>query len=68
MLHLKYYTVIPLDIIYIGPDHRILNIAVQAIPYDETPLYSAGQVSAVLELNGGRAQQLGLGKGDVVVW
>ncbi len=61
-------TVIPLDIIYIGPDKRILNIAARAIPYDETPLYAAGRVSAVLELNGGRAQELGLGKGDLVVW
>ncbi len=61
-------TVIPLDIIFIGTDHRILNIAAQTVPYSETPLLSAGRVSAVLELVGGRAEQLGIGKGDLVKW
>ena len=61
-------TVIPLDIIFVGTNGRILNIAAQAIPYDETPLNSAGPVKGVLELNGGRAAALGLRAGDVVTW
>jgi uncharacterized membrane protein (UPF0127 family) len=61
-------TVIPLDIIFVGADHRILNVAANAVPYDERPLPSSGAVSGVLELNGGRVAQLGIGPGDRVTW
>jgi uncharacterized membrane protein (UPF0127 family) len=61
-------TVIGLDIIFIGPDHKVLNIAANAVPYDETPLPSAGEAAGVLELNAGRAAQIGLKPGDKVNW
>ena len=61
-------TVIPLDIVFVGTDHRIINIAANAVPYDETPLSAAGTTLAVLELNGGRAAQLGIRPGDKVAW
>ena len=61
-------TVIGLDLIFVGPDGRSLNIAAKAIPYDETPLNSAGPVKGVLELNAGRAAELGIAAGDVVKW
>jgi uncharacterized protein len=61
-------TVIGLDIIFIGADHRVLNIARNAVPYDETPLPSAGEAAGVLELNAGRAMQLGIEPGDLVRW
>lgn len=60
-------TVIPLDIIYIGPDRRILNI-VRGEPYDDTSLPSAGPVINVLEIAAGRSEELGIKPGDLVSW
>lgn len=61
-------TVLPLDIIFIDPDRRVLNIAANTVPYSEEPVPSAGPVSAVLELNAGRAAELGIEQGAHVDW
>ncbi len=60
-------TVIPLDIIYVGPDRRVLNI-VTGEPYSLESLPSAGPVINVVEIAGGRAAQLGIKPGDSVAW
>jgi uncharacterized membrane protein (UPF0127 family) len=60
-------TLIPLDIVYIRPDGRVLSIARNARPLDETPLPAGGTIRAVLELAGGRAAQIGLLPGDKVI-
>ena len=61
-------TPIPLDIIFVGLDGRIANIIAMAEPYSEEPVYSVGSVSAVLEIAGGRAEELGIEAGDQVSW
>lgn len=61
-------TVIPLDLIFIGPDHRVINVAANAVPYSEEPILSDAPAIAVLELNGGRAAELGIGPGATVRW
>ena len=61
-------TVISLDLIFIGPDHKVLNVAANAVPYDPTPLSAIGTTGSVLELNAGRAAQIGIKPGDGVNW
>lgn len=59
-------TLIPLDIIYIKLDGTIHHIHENAIPKDETPLPSNGNVGAVLEINGGLSKKLGIKPGDKI--
>jgi uncharacterized membrane protein (UPF0127 family) len=61
-------TYIPLDMIFIGPDGRILNIEANTVPMSLEPVYSAGPASGVLELAGGRSAELGIKPGDLVKW
>ena len=61
-------TFISLDIIFIGADGRVQNIAARAEPLSERPLPSRGAVKAVLELAGGEAARIGLRSGDHIRW
>ena len=61
-------TVIPLDMLFIGPDHKVVNVIANAEPYSLDSRPSVAPVSAVLELNGGRAAQLGIEAGATVSW
>lgn len=61
-------TPIPLDIIFIGPDGRIANIAAMTVPYSLDGVESQGAVIAILEIAGGRAAELGIQPGDRVSW
>lgn len=60
-------TYIPLDLIFIQKNGRVLSIARNAKPLDETPIPSGGPVVAVLEVAGGRAAQIGVLPGDRVL-
>jgi hypothetical protein len=57
-------TLIPLDIIYIAQDGRVISIARNATPKSLVPLPSGGAALGVLELAGGRAEEIGLLPGD----
>lgn len=58
----------PLDIVFIRPDRTIAGIAENVPAFSQAPVSSEEPVSAVLELRGGRAAELGLGPGDAVAW
>lgn len=61
-------TPLPLDLIFIGEDRKIRNIAAMAEPYSLSSIPSDGPVIAVLEIRGGRAAELGIEPGDAVEW
>lgn len=61
-------TPLSLDIIFIGVDGRILNIAANTTPYSLDSVTSNGIASGVLELRAGRAAALGIVAGDKVTW
>lgn len=60
-------TLIPLDIIFIGADGRIVNIARNTTPYSLDPIPSAGPALGVLEIGGGLSAELGIKPGDRVL-
>lgn len=60
-------TLIPLDLIFIRQDGRVLSIARNARPLDETSIPSNGEILGVLEIAGGRAAEVGVLPGDRVL-
>ncbi len=61
-------TLIPLDMIFIRPDGTIARVAANTVPLSETPVAVEEPMTAVLELRGGRAAELGIREGDRVSW
>jgi uncharacterized membrane protein (UPF0127 family) len=59
-------TLIPLDMLFIAPDGRVVSIARNATPMSETPIPAGGPVLGVLEIRGGRAEEIGAEPGDTV--
>ena len=60
-------TLIPLDMLFVAADGRIVNIHERAVPESLDSVNSDGPVKAILELNGGMAARLGIRPGDRVV-
>lgn len=59
-------TFIPLDMVFIAADGRITRIAQRTVPQSLTTISSDGPAMAVLELNAGTAERLGIKPGDRV--
>ncbi|MCO8146485.1 DUF192 domain-containing protein [Rhodovulum tesquicola] len=57
-------TLIPLDMIFVGPEGLVLKVHLNARPLDRTPIDGGEGVLAVLEINGGLAGRLGIGPGS----
>jgi uncharacterized membrane protein (UPF0127 family) len=60
-------TFIPLDMLFIAADGRVVSIAERTVPESLTVLSAPEPVRAVLEVNGGTAARLGIRPGDKVV-
>ncbi len=59
-------TFIPLDMIFIRSDGRIIRIAENTEPQSEKIISSGGLVRGVLEVSGGTAKKYGIAPGDRV--
>ena len=57
-------TYLPLDIIFVGSDGRVVNVAANAQPLSRELLDSKGPAATVVELNAGQAAHIGLKPGD----
>ena len=59
-------TPLPLDMIFIGTDRRILGIVADTRPFTTNPLGVTGSSQYVLEVNAGFSAKHGLAAGDMV--
>ena len=61
-------TYIPLDIIFVGPDRRIVKIRENTVPKSTDQVTSQAPAAYVLEVNAGFAARHGLREGDRLAW
>lgn len=57
-------TPLPLDMLFIDENGTVTHIAAKTTPYSEALIPSGGIVRYVIELNGGRAEALGIRNGS----
>lgn len=57
-------TLIPLDMIFLGPDGVVTRVHENAVPLDRTTIDGGPGVQFVLEVNGGLAARLGIAPGS----
>ncbi|MEM1128126.1 MAG: DUF192 domain-containing protein [Bacteroidota bacterium] len=61
-------TPMPLDIVFIGADRRIVNIVRRTTPFSEERVLATGLAQYVVEVRAGEADRLGLAPGVLVTW
>ena len=61
-------TYLPLDIIFIDAERRILNIAENTHPFSEELIEPADVYRYVLEINAGTAREHNISIGDTITW
>ena len=69
--HLTFWmknTVLPLDMVFIGADHRVVGIVKNATPFTTTPRAVDGESQYVLEVNAGFSDRHGVRGGDAVTF
>lgn len=59
-------TWLPLDLVFIGADGRVVSVAADAKPMSRDQITSSGPALTVLELGGGAAARIGVRPGDKV--
>ena len=60
-------TLIPLDMLFLTRDGRIVKVVERAVPLSLQTISSDEAVAAVLELNGGTVDRLGIAAGDRIL-
>lgn len=60
-------TFIPLDMIFIGADGKVVSVHARAVPRSLAPISSQKRALAVLELAGGSADRFAIRPGDKVI-
>lgn len=61
-------TPLPLDILFVASNGKIIHIAENTTPYSLTPIASDGVYISTIELNAGRAKREGIAEGDHVTY
>ncbi len=57
-------TLIPLDMIFLDDTGTVRKVHSNAVPHDENPIFGGEDIIAVLEINGGLAEAMGIVEGS----
>ncbi|PKL89351.1 MAG: hypothetical protein CVV23_05790 [Ignavibacteriae bacterium HGW-Ignavibacteriae-2] len=61
-------TVLPLDIIFVNKQNKIVKIHKNAVPYDESSYPSGASAIYVVEVNAGYSDKFNINEGDFITW